>query len=223
MKSVLFFLPATTLAALTSITQNDVTNGSGCKAMTILFARGTTELGNMGSVAGPPFVSAVGAMMGASNVAVQGMAYPADVPGFLVGGDAGGSKLMATMVGQVRAACPDTTLVMAGYSQGGQLVHNAASMLSAADTAFVSSSVIFGDPNNGKPVGNVAAADTKIICATGDLICAGQAVILPPHLSYGANAGQAANFVVGKMAAAKAKRDLLPGLAPERVAKFYVS
>lgn len=105
-------------AALSSTTQNDVTNGSGCKAMTVLFARGTTEGGNMGSVAGPPFVSAIGQMMGgAQNLAVQGIEYPADVPGFLAGGDAAGSKLMATMVGQVMAACPNTALVMAGYSQ----------------------------------------------------------------------------------------------------------
>lgn len=103
-------------AALGSSTQNDVTNGGACKAMTILFARGTTEVGNMGTIAGPPFVSAVGQMMGAGNVAVQGIEYPANVPGFLAGGDAGGSKLMAQMVGQVRAKCPDTALVMAGYS-----------------------------------------------------------------------------------------------------------
>lgn len=115
MKSALFLLPAAASAALISSTQNDVKNGGACKAMTILFARGTTEIGNMGTVAGPPFVSAVGAMMG-GDVAVQGIEYPADVPGFLVGGDAGGSKLMAQMVGQVKAKCPDTTLVMAGYS-----------------------------------------------------------------------------------------------------------
>jgi cutinase len=118
MKSLSFFLlPTATLAALSSSTQNDVANGSGCKAMTVLFARGTTEGGNMGTIAGPPFVSAIGKMMGgAANVAVQGIDYPADIPGFLVGGDAGGSQLMAQMVGQVRAACPDTALVMAGYS-----------------------------------------------------------------------------------------------------------
>jgi cutinase len=75
-------------------------------------------------------------------------------------------------------------------------------MLSAEDTAFVSSAVIFGDPNNGKPVGKVAAANTKIICAPGDLICAGQAIILPPHLSYGANANEAAKFVTSKAGAA---------------------
>jgi cutinase len=104
-------------AALLSASQNDVTGGGACKAMTILFARGTTEPGNMGSVAGPPFVSAVGAMMGgAANVAVQGIEYPADIPGFLVGGSRAGSTLMAQMVGQVRAKCPDTMLVMAGYS-----------------------------------------------------------------------------------------------------------
>jgi cutinase len=70
----------------------------------------------MGTVAGPPFVSAIGRMMGAASVAVQGIDYPADIPGFLAGGDKTGSALMAQMVGQVRTKCPDTALVMAGYS-----------------------------------------------------------------------------------------------------------
>lgn len=100
--------------ALGDATQNDVKNGV-CKQMTVLFARGTTEGGNMGSLAGPPFVQAVGQMVGADNLAVQGIDYPADIPGFLAGGDAGGSQLMAQMVGQVMAACPTTSLVMAGY------------------------------------------------------------------------------------------------------------
>jgi cutinase len=46
MKSFIFLLPTTAFAALNSITQNDVKSGGGCKAMTVLFARGTTELGN---------------------------------------------------------------------------------------------------------------------------------------------------------------------------------
>jgi cutinase len=75
-------------------------------------------------------------------------------------------------------------------------------MLSAQDSAFVSSAVIFGDPDNGQAVGSVAAANTKVICATGDLICAGQAIILAPHLSYGQNANEAAKFVMSNMAAA---------------------
>jgi cutinase len=77
-------------------------------------------------------------------------------------------------------------------------------MLSTQDNAFVSSAVIFGDPDNGQAVGNVLAANTKVICATGDLICAGQAIILAPHLSYGRNANEAAQFVMSNMAAGAA-------------------
>jgi cutinase len=86
-------------------------------------------------------------------------------------------------------------------SQGGQLVHNAADMLSAQDAAFVNSAVIFGDPNNGKPVGKVAAGDTMVVCHTGDLICAGTSIILAPHLTYGVDGAAAATFVVGNMKA----------------------
>ncbi|KAF2793091.1 carbohydrate esterase family 5 protein, partial [Melanomma pulvis-pyrius CBS 109.77] len=186
------------------MTQNDIKNGV-CKPMTILFARGTTEGGNVGTLAGPPFFQAVGAAMGAANVAVQGIDYPADIPGFLAGGDAGGSKLMAATVGQVMKACPSTNLVMSGYSQGGQLVHNAASMLTPAETAFVKSAVIFGDPDNGKAVGTVSAADTLVVCHNGDLICAVPALVLAPHLTYAKDAGTAAAFVVANAGAAKAK------------------
>lgn len=44
------------------------------------------------------------------------------------------------------AQCPDTKVVMAGYSQGGQLVHNAAKMLDSSTTSKVAAAVIFGDP-----------------------------------------------------------------------------
>jgi hypothetical protein len=44
-------------------------------------------------------------------------------------------------------------------------------------------------------VGNVPAANTKVICHNGDLICAGQSVILAPHLTYSQNAKEAAQFV----------------------------
>lgn len=43
--------------------------------------------------------------------------------------------------------------------------------------------VIFGDPDNGKAVGSVSAAKTKVICHTGDNICAGGSMILQPHLT----------------------------------------
>lgn len=86
-------------------------------------------------------------------------------------------------------------------------------MLSASETAFVKSAVIFGDPDNGKPVGKVAAANTKVICHNGDLICAGTATVLAPHLTYSRDAGAAAAFVAGtakaKGKARRAVRELI--------------
>src|SRR5690242_18239470 len=102
------------LRALGDSTQNDLKNGE-CRTMTVIFARGTTEGGNMGTLTGPPFVQALGKMVGEENLAVQGVDYPADVAGFLAGGDADGSKLMAQLVGQTLAACPTTKLVISGY------------------------------------------------------------------------------------------------------------
>ncbi|KAF2710353.1 carbohydrate esterase family 5 protein [Pleomassaria siparia CBS 279.74] len=188
-------------SSLSATSQNDIKNGV-CKPMTILFARGTTEQGNVGSLTGPPFFQAVAASMGGASLAIQGVDYPADIPGFLAGGDAAGSKSMAATVGQIMTACPSTNLVISGYSQGGQLVHNAAAMLTPAQTAFVKSAVIFGDPNDGKPVGNVSAADTLIVCHMGDLICAGTAMVRPPHLNYSGDAVTAAAFVLANMGAA---------------------
>ena len=74
-------------------TQNGLKNG-GCKPVTVIFARGTTESGNVGTLTGPPFFQALAQQVGANNLAVQGVDYPANVAGFLAGGDADGSKLM---------------------------------------------------------------------------------------------------------------------------------
>jgi hypothetical protein len=99
-----------------SDTRNDLTDGSPCKAVTVIFARGTAETGNVGASAGPPFFSALATAIGATSLAVQGVDYPADIPGFLAGGDAAGSKTMAGLVDQAITQCPDTKVVMSGYS-----------------------------------------------------------------------------------------------------------
>lgn len=65
-----------------------------CSDVTVIFARGTTEVGTLGTVVGPPFLSALKSALGSSSVTMNGVDYPADVPGFLEGGDAAGSKTM---------------------------------------------------------------------------------------------------------------------------------
>ena len=140
----------------TSDTENDLENGTPCKDITVIFARGTTESGNVGTSAGPPFFQALANLVDASNLAVQGVNYSASIVGFLEGGDPTGSTAMASLVTQAFTQCPNTSVVMSGYryalfpissgfgsyfyrSQGGQLVHNAAKALPAATTAKVSS------------------------------------------------------------------------------------
>ena len=99
--------------------------------------------------------------------------------------------------------CPATKVVVSGYSQGGQLVHNAARLLPAATMAQVSSVVIFGDPDNGQAVQGIGSSKVLVICHDGDNICQGGDLILLPHLTYSENAGEAAAFVVAGVGAAK--------------------
>jgi cutinase len=83
------------LAILTGAktTYNDL-QGS-CKAYTVIFARGTTEPGNVGILVGPPFFEALKAKVGANNLAIQGVNnYKADIAGYLAGGEAAGSTSM---------------------------------------------------------------------------------------------------------------------------------
>ncbi|TEY87520.1 hypothetical protein BOTCAL_0001g00460 [Botryotinia calthae] len=183
-------LPLSVLAAPTGSIE-----ARACSDVTVIFARGTTETGTLGTVVGPPFLAALKSALGSSSVTMNGVDYPADVAGFLQGGDRAGSQKMATMVTSTLSSCPDTKIVISGYSQGGQLVHNAAKLLPAETTAKISSAVIFGDPDNGDPVQGVSADKTDIICHAGDNICQGGSLILMAHLTYGMDATAAAAFV----------------------------
>lgn len=145
LQAITFFSTLTAAFPLTllsrdfsSTIQNDLTNGSPCKKVSLIFARGTTESGNMGRVIGPPLATELGkAIGGAANLAVQGVDYAASWAGALQGGDAVGSQKMAQLTRDAVARCPQTQVVLAGYSQGAQLVHNAAQMLDTATASKI--------------------------------------------------------------------------------------
>lgn len=95
--------PARTLAVvqgcsninLGGVTENDIINGV-CKPFTLIFARGTSERGNIGGIVGPPLVAALKSRIGANNVAVQGVSnHRANVVELLEGGSATGGANMA--------------------------------------------------------------------------------------------------------------------------------
>jgi cutinase len=58
-------------------TEDGIKNPYCCTDVTIVFARGTTESGNVGTVAGPPLFKSLRAKIGANRVTVQGTIYPA--------------------------------------------------------------------------------------------------------------------------------------------------
>lgn len=81
--------------------------------MVYIFARGTTEIGNLGTIVGPGFGRALEDRMG--DVAVQGVDYPAVVAGFLAGGSNSGAETMADLARTAISQCPGTPILMSGY------------------------------------------------------------------------------------------------------------
>ncbi|KAJ6561509.1 cutinase [Mycena vulgaris] len=196
---MLFSFVSFTSLSLFALAAPVVERRAACSDVMVFFARGTTEAAPIGTIVGPPLQAALKTALGGKSVSFAGVDYPADIPGFLEGGDVQGSKTMAADLTKAAAACPNAALVTVGYSQGGQLVHNSAKQLSPDVSARINAAVIFGDPDNGDAVAGVAAADTKIVCHTGDNICAHGDLVLPPHLTYGQDTKSAAAFIASKV------------------------
>ncbi|CBX98510.1 hypothetical protein IAQ61_007862 [Plenodomus lingam] len=183
-------------------TYNQLTDGTPCRPVTVIYARGTGQDGNVGDPAavGPLFFNNLASRIGGtSQLAIQGVTYPANVPGFFAGGDAAGSTAMAGHISTAATRCPSTKIVLAGYSQGAQLVHNAAQRTSAVNAARVAAVVVLGDPKRGQSFGSIPASRTLTICEPGDNICEGGFIITAAHLNYQQNATEAAAFVAGRL------------------------
>lgn len=168
-----------------------------CKPITMIFAKGTGENGNVGdgNSPGPALIAQIRKIHGAENIAVQGVAYDADVKGYLLGGDAEGSERFLNLTNQASVKCPDTRIVLGGYSQGAQVMHNAAENFSPEVTSRVDAAVVFGDPKKTQPIGSIPSEKVMSICHDGDIIC-NYVGATAPHLTYSQDAPQAASFVM---------------------------
>ncbi|KAJ5390157.1 uncharacterized protein N7496_001225 [Penicillium cataractarum] len=173
-----------------SITANDVTDKASCKELTFIFARGSDELGNMGSVVGPPVATQLKSLTG-NKVNVQGVTYAATAESNVALG-ANGGPIMANLVETALKQCPDTKVVLGGYSQGSMVVHNAASRLTADQVA---GAVLFGDPFKTQAVGKLDSSKVKEYCASGDPVCENGFNVMA-HLTYGSDAKEAAQFLI---------------------------
>lgn len=103
-----------------SATRNELDE---CRTVTVIFARGTTELGNVGALVGPPFFNALGLAIGDENVGVQGVKYPATILAYLEGNDAEGAATLASLIEQAASLCPLTQIVLSGYRSAAPFGH----------------------------------------------------------------------------------------------------
>ncbi|KAI0477056.1 putative cutinase [Xylariaceae sp. FL0804] len=181
---------------------SDTENGSGgmCEEVTVLFARGTDEPGNVGDLVGPPLFRFLEPKLAAAgySYSIMGVNYTASVENYL-NGDASEGTTMADEITNIYSQCPDTKLVLGGYSQGGALVHNAAADLPASTMAKVAAITIFGDPDSSSAVAGIDASRVDIICHDGDNICEHGDVILLQHLTYAEDCDAASDFIMSNL------------------------
>lgn len=202
-----------------------------CPDIGVVFARGTSEPPGVGSV-GQRFVEALRAQAFPRTVGVHGVNYPAsnnfaNGPAFQMNVVEGVRDESAHIQG-VTSVCPNTRMVLGGYSQGAVVTALATSGVVPAALApgaappplpadvidNVAAVVLFGTPAGWSAekygaapidVGTAYAAKALELCAPGDTVCSGAAPsgTSAPHQQYGVNgmADQAATFTVSRLAA----------------------
>ncbi|KAF2223527.1 cutinase-domain-containing protein [Elsinoe ampelina] len=172
---------------------NDVVSGE-CKGTTLIFARGTGEPATMGFVVGPGLSNSLRQSLG-GDVAVQGVDYAASAAGNAQMGRGAGADKMVQLANQALQKCPDTNLVLSGYSQGAMVVH--AALQGGVDGSKVAAVATFGDPLNGQAFRGVDNSKVVQVCGSADALCAGRGQTSGSggHTSYGSQTGAAAQKV----------------------------
>jgi cutinase len=179
-----------------------------CPAIQVVFARGTTEAPGLGAVGGS-FVDSLRGKVGGRSVGVYAVNYPATWD-FLAA--AQGANDASGHVQYMVGACPDTKLVLGGYSQGAAVVDVVSAVpvpgvgfdnpLPADAAPHVAAVAVFGNPSAklGLPltVSPTWGARAIDLCNGGDPICQTDGASVAAHKSYvGGATNQAANFVAG--------------------------
>ncbi|KAH7024934.1 cutinase [Microdochium trichocladiopsis] len=203
-------LPAGTLEARQVLTREEVQMGSSpaCPKASFIFARGTTESGNMGTL-GPRVASALESHYGDRQVWIQGVGdpYTATTSTNLLpdGASTVAINEMVRLINLSVSKCPNTKVTVGGYSQGAALTAAAVAKLPSATQDKIVGAVLFGytkNQQNGGRIKNFPTDKTAIYCAVGDLVCTGSLVITAAHLSYQDEAaGAAPQFLISKIGA----------------------
>jgi cutinase len=199
-------------------------SAAACPDVEVTFARGTTEPPGVGQV-GQEFVDALRSQVGGRSVGVYPVNYPASED-WAPSASAGASDASAH-VQSAAANCPNTRIVLGGYSQGAMVI-DLITIAQAPVAGFIPASLpqdvadhvaavaTFGNPSDrylGAPISAISpwyGAKAIDLCAPADPICSPGGPLAPPshdemfsaaHLSYAQSGmpGQAAAFVASHL------------------------
>lgn len=199
--------PAALVGAL-SVSLSPPVSAAPCSDVEIIFARGTTEAPGVGGV-GQAFVDALTAKVGDRSVTVYPVNYPASHE-FDTSTPAG-ARDASSHIQSTAANCPNTRMVLGGFSQGAGVIDLASTDLPADVADNVAVVADFGGPRTGfadslspgaLPVISPLLADRFIdMCVPNDPICYEGGWDMGAHNAYISTGlvEQAAGFAAGRL------------------------
>lgn len=179
-----------------------------CSDVAVVFARGTHQDPGLADV-GQAFVDSLTSQLGGKSIDVYAVNYPANDD--YHNSVTAGADDASAHVQSVLASCPNTKLVLGGYSQGATVIDLATNQLPPSVADHVAAVALFGEPTSGfstalwggqpLPVINPAYGGKVLSqCAADDPICSGGGNIMA-HVSYISSGmtNQAATFAANRI------------------------
>jgi len=182
-------------------TSSDFTQG-GCKRVVMVYARGSTEAGNIGTL-GPSLKSGLSSRF-PGQFALEGVNYPADLASNFLpdGSNQEAINNAKNLIERIYNQCPNARILAGGYSQGSAVISNAIERLSSAVQNRVDGVVFFGYTKNLQNLGRIPgfpSSKLKVYCNIGDLVCSGTLIITVAHLTYLTDTSSAVRFLAGRV------------------------
>jgi cutinase len=187
---------------------NPTASADPCSDIAMVFARGTHQEPGLGDV-GQAFVDSLTSQVGGRSVDVYAVNYPANDD--YHGSSSAGSADASTHIQGTVASCPNTKIVLGGYSQGATVIDLASTAMPAPVANHVAAVALFGEPTSGfssalyggQPLPTISplyGGKTISLCAPDDPICSGGGNIMA-HVSYiqSGMTNQAATFAANKL------------------------
>jgi cutinase-like protein len=186
---------------------NPFASADPCPDVEAVFARGTGEPPGVGFV-GQAFVDSLRAQVPGRSIGVYPVNYPAtdNYRDSALAGAGDASAHVADMI----ANCPNTKLVLGGYSQGASVIDFSTDSMPPQTAHHVAAVALFGNPSSnyasslmGGPlptVGPVYRPKTIELCIPDDIIC-NESGNMAAHISYVPSGmpDQAATFVASRL------------------------